>query len=305
MSSTWQRGKTPSSNSKVGTANESIKRDAKATGARWMASLLLPLALAVLALTPREWSAKAGEWLLLLRENGVVLALSSLSAIVLLALALLVRAYQRERQLLTRVSKIVVMRPQLYDDRRAQMRMNSVLEELVHGDAAHPVKILAATSATVEKLISTYIATRRVFGPLTIHIAMIDPDAAAAREAAAHWSGEAGQQLHILLPRLQARISELHQPITLEWRLYDYLPALQGWLVDDTHLFLGWFDWVEVGGGVRELRGAERPLIYIHKDDEEAPYYFNLFRGWFDRAWNGPSPSNASSRPTPQDAAGV
>ncbi len=71
----------------------------------------------------------------------------------------------------------------------------------------------------------------------------------------------------------------------LEMRQYDMPPIAHGFIINDTHVFLG-FTEVEDG----KLKGGIKPYIYLNKQEctssAIAQHYFTFFRSWFDAYWN-------------------
>jgi hypothetical protein len=70
-----------------------------------------------------------------------------------------------------------------------------------------------------------------------------------------------------------------------EMRQYDLPPIAHGFIINDTHVFLGF---TEIKDG--KLIGGIKPYIYLNKQQYEssqiALHYFTFFKSWFNCYWN-------------------
>ncbi len=141
----------------------------------------------------------------------------------------------------------------------------------------HAIKIIAASGGTTTNTIIPALM-EQVAVPLDVSILIINPETRLGECIPQHWGDEA----RATLGRLRQIAGGNGGAVSLTCRLYDYLPCVHGVLIDEQHLFLGFFMWVESTGRV-ELSGAQQPHIYYRR----APSYENLFRlfeTWFDSA---------------------
>lgn len=71
--------------------------------------------------------------------------------------------------------------------------------------------------------------------------------------------------------------------ITIEIRSYDLPPTIHGFLVGETHLYLGF---TEFSHG--KLHGGEFAYYHLRhrKSDEMTAHLFRMYRSWFDYYWN-------------------
>ena len=63
--------------------------------------------------------------------------------------------------------------------------------------------------------------------------------------------------------------------------LFETLPAPHGLVINNKHLFIGFFNWRKIGEDF-QLSGAQLAHNYYHIGEPEFDYYFNLFESWFN-----------------------
>ena len=173
--------------------------------------------------------------------------------------------------------------PSLFDTRS---RMMEILQEFSKTESLKEIKIIAATGGSIIPLFDEYIESGRPIGNTLIKMLVMDPSCPQTARAAAHWPEEARHNIETSLPVLNDRFKKMGKKVKFEWKTYDFLPSVQGLLFGETYLFIGWWEWVDIGNKKMELTGAARPFSYFEKDDPNAEYFFSLFRSWFDYAWN-------------------
>jgi len=73
-----------------------------------------------------------------------------------------------------------------------------------------------------------------------------------------------------------------HRDISIEIRSYGLPPTVHGFLVDDSHLYLGF---TEFHGG--KLHGGQFAYLYLSRSgsDEMTAHLFRVFRSWFMYHW--------------------
>mgnify|MGYP001381221031 CR=1 FL=1 len=140
----------------------------------------------------------------------------------------------------------------------------------------HSVKIIASTGGTT---VNTILPTlmHEIGAPLEVHMLMLDPAMHFSEALPAHWAQESQTTFNRLGP-----LAGQHDNVKFTCSLYDYIPCVHGVLIDDRHLFLGFFAWSETGGRA-ELSGAQQPHTYYHRS---AVYenLFTVFETWFANA---------------------
>jgi len=146
------------------------------------------------------------------------------------------------------------------------------------------VRIIAATGGGTISLVNEYIQAAENPGSIRFRMLLINPELEIFDRAAAHWREECRYYMRVYLPELNRRFRDSKWDLNFEWRTYDLFPCIHGLLLGDDYLFINWFKWVNVGNR-KELRGAETPYLYFEKGDENAEYFFDLFKNWFDYAW--------------------
>ncbi len=168
-------------------------------------------------------------------------------------------------------------------DTRSQMM--EILEESSKTDSPVEVKIIAATGGAIIPLFREYIESGRPVGSVSVHVLLMDPTGSQITKAATHWLRESRYNIETSFPSFNESLRKMGKKVQFEWKTYDFLPCVQGLLFGETYLFIGWMEWIQVGTGM-ELRGAEKPFLFFRRDDQNAEYFFSLFRSWFDCAWN-------------------
>jgi len=141
----------------------------------------------------------------------------------------------------------------------------------------HSVKIIAsAGGTTVNSIVPQLI--HETTEALEISISLINPKMRANDYLPKHWGLESRATLNHLEKIGLEEISR----VRIVCNTYDYVPCIRGFLVDNQHLFLGYFYWVKSGGTI-ELKGAEHPHIYYQRSSKYE-HLFRLFESWFDNA---------------------
>ena len=155
---------------------------------------------------------------------------------------------------------------------------DNVIAEFSKTPGTKEIKVIAATGASLLPIIRKLLSTPGM-SCITFRFAFADPDFPEIDCAAAHWR----QEVRVVTDQL-AHMEDEDRKVRFLWTYYRHLPTMHGIMFENEHLLLGFFRWVEKDGR-RELSGAERPYLYIRKDDELAGMFFDLFNSWFQRAW--------------------
>lgn len=149
-------------------------------------------------------------------------------------------------------------------------------------------KLFVPTMGSTIPIIREYIETRRRrrkdLPNMNFRVLVIDPNSEAAAKCAPHWAKEARLTMETLLPELNHRFKNLERKFRFEWQTYDIVPCVHGYLFDNTHLFIGWFEWVDVHGR-KQLEGTKIVHLYFERGSPGADFFFSLFNNWFDYLW--------------------
>ena len=146
----------------------------------------------------------------------------------------------------------------------------------------HSIQVLASTAATTVNAVLPRLEHLAQTSDMSVnvHIKLINPRSALARLMPDHWAEETIISLR--------RLKEFrHLAITISQ--YPYLPCLGGVLIDDNHLFLGFYVWEQNEQG-NFLQGAEQPHFYFRRG-LRTEYPFRLWESWFDLAPSDPVPT--------------
>lgn len=147
------------------------------------------------------------------------------------------------------------------------------IRELVSHDRQTSVKIIAATGGTTLETILPAIRESSPAGKIKISMGILAPDTPSKEYIPPHWIGEIETTIGRLEEFKSGRVSvDLFQ--------FDMLPVPHGLILNDEHLFLGFFSWATIESGKSQLAGAELPHHYYHKSHPEYEYYCNLFESW-------------------------
>lgn len=166
----------------------------------------------------------------------------------------------------------------------ASPKIREILEMFSDAEEEKVVRVIAATGGGAATVINEYIECVEKPRNIKFRILLINPRLKIFDRAAEHWRDECKYYMKTCLPSLNKRFEASGINISVEWRTYDFLPSVHGYLLDDNYLFIGWNKWTNVGNRW-ELRGAEHGYLYFEKGREEAEYFISLFRNWFDYAW--------------------
>lgn len=181
-------------------------------------------------------------------------------------------------EILFSISDSVGTRQEIVEYPNINMAFPKIIELVKQGShRKHSVKIIAsAGGTTVNSIVPQLI--HETNEPLDISISLINPKMRANEYLPKHWVLESRATLN----RLEKIALEETTRVKIVCNTYDYIPCIRGFLIDNQHLFLGYFYWVTSGKTV-ELKGAEQPHAY-YKRSPENERFFRLFESWFDNA---------------------
>lgn len=134
------------------------------------------------------------------------------------------------------------------------------------------IKIMAATGGTTLATILPPIKESSRAQKLEVTIGILDPDTPYKEWIPPHWPLE----IKTSIMRLKTDFGDNRTSINTF--LFQILPVTHGLLINDDHLFLGFYSW---SAEKCQLGGAELPHRYYQRSKPEHKYYFDLFDSWF------------------------
>jgi len=139
------------------------------------------------------------------------------------------------------------------------------------------INIIASSGGTtINTIVPTLISQSE--GSLDINLLIINPDREQPEFLPGHWIPEAKTTIN----RLKQIKDTADQKVIISCSTYNYIPCLHGVMIDDQHLFLGFFNW-EKTGNITELSGAQQPHVYYRRTSSYENL-FKLFESWFESA---------------------
>ena len=148
-----------------------------------------------------------------------------------------------------------------------------VIEEIVGQYENISVKILAATGGTTFASILPSIIDKSKARKIEISMGILDPSSI-SEYTPSHWHSE----IRTTIKRLREFVN--HR-VHIDLFLFEALPAPHGLVINNKHLFIGFFNWRKIGEDF-QLSGAQLAHNYYHIGEPEFDYYFNLFESWFN-----------------------
>ncbi len=150
------------------------------------------------------------------------------------------------------------------------------IKEIVSRDKQTSIKIIAATGGTTVATILPTIISSSSAQKIEISMGILAPDTPCKDCIPRHWP----QEIEITIGRAEEFKSDR---VSIDLFLFEILPVPHGLLLNDEHLFLGFFSWI-TSTGKSYLAGAQLPHRYYHKSYQEYEYFYNLFESWFKYA---------------------
>lgn len=149
-----------------------------------------------------------------------------------------------------------------------------IRETVSHDKEKTSVKIIAATGGTTLAAILPEIKHASHAKKLEVTIGILDPDTPYKEQIPEHWPPE----INTSITRLRTEPGD--NRTSIDYFLFTILPVTHGLLINDEHLFLGFFSWIRKDDKY-QLSGAELPHYYCQRSKPEHKYYFDLFDSWF------------------------
>lgn len=149
------------------------------------------------------------------------------------------------------------------------------IKEIVSRDKqTTSVKIIAATGGTTLATILPSIKAASSAQRIEVAIGILDPRTRYKEWIPQHWPSESKTSI----ARLRTEFND--RRTSVDTFRFEILPVTHGLLINDEHLFLGFYSWTR-SDDKRQLSGAQLPHYYYHKSKPEYTYYFDLFDSWF------------------------
>lgn len=148
------------------------------------------------------------------------------------------------------------------------------IREIISHDKQTSMKIIAATGGTTVATILPAIISSSPAGKINISMGILAPDTPYKEWIPHHWPKE----IETTIGRLEELVSER---TSVDLFLFEMLPVPHGLILNDEHLFLGFFGWTTIESGESQLSGAQLPHYYYHKGHPKYEYYLDLFKSWF------------------------
>ena len=181
-----------------------------------------------------------------------------------------------------------------------QEATSHILESLRKAHAARKnrdgvkVKMITSTASTAVSLID--FALNRI-QDVDSRMVIMDPVRSHARWLGTTWTQEIRLSIDRIdgwktLPRLR------EQRVTFEYRTYTSMPCLQGVLIGDRFLYLGYYQWTaETATAAPTLAGPANPFYFYDGAHPEDRHYLDLFDSWFEYYWKENELEGAAGTP--------
>jgi hypothetical protein len=267
--------------------SSSTKRSGTAWTITGITLSIVGIALNTLGITPDQWNRSLRSWARIAHGLGAAPMLAIAEAIVILGLlAYIVVSRELRRRAAPRIADTPtptlssIPGPTVFTNAE---QLHEVFTEVAGRPGEHTVRILVATGASVFKVLKWYVETQESQHLFHIRVMMMNPDSKLTPKAGRSWPKES-RQLHQNLRELADYTQKAHKRVDLRWRTYDCPPSIRAVMFDETHLFLGFMEW-EMEGGSMELHDPGSAYMYIDHEQENAGYFINFFKTWFDHDW--------------------
>jgi hypothetical protein len=237
--------------------------------------------LALLALSPKEWIAKLGGWADFLFEFRVQI----LAGLVIILTAQLFLARQ---PFLSRLEYIVPVEyggvPDMLPN-RMQSKVTEILEALDENDSRseHVARIIVLTGQSTLHYLDQIVKRFPAKSGWEIKVLLMDPDAPSIARL------EEGAREQVLgscamLASLRNRAVKSGKSVKVSWRVYSELPMIRAFLINEHHLFFGYFAWDHEHGSWT-LHEQNKGFIHAKRGDPLSRDSIEFFKGWFDYQW--------------------
>lgn len=247
--------------------------------ARWV-FLAVGTVLAVLALSPQDWTANLGDWTNLIQSNQSFL----MALLVLVLVALLVVARQPFVARLEYLAQSEYLGVPDMAPQGVQSRVVGILDRLSQAErGVHIARVTFLTGQSTLNYLLQLIDKHSTRSNWEIRVLILDPDSPDVMRL-----GESAREEILAscarLASVKGRIVSRARPATISWRSFPQLPMIRGFLIDDDHLFFGYFEW-QCLDGAWELHEQNKRLVYARRGDALSMDSIEFFKSWFDYRW--------------------
>jgi hypothetical protein len=237
--------------------------------------------LALLALSPQEWAGKLGAWASFLIAHRV-------HVLVLLVLLLAGLWFKARQPFVTRLEYISQSEYGGITDMAPvgiQSRVVGILDRLGQPghSRTHIARIIFLTGRSTLNYLDQVVDKHRTRSDWDIRVLILDPESAAMDKLGPGRKQEAIASC-AQLASIKHKIVSRTRPAKLSWRGFSDLPMVRGFLIDDEHLFFGYFEWQNVDGGW-QLHEQNKTLVYARRGDHLSVDSIEFFKSWFDYRW--------------------
>jgi len=167
------------------------------------------------------------------------------------------------------ISEIVINKEKIFDDVPEAAPMIKKL--IKNHKKKHYLKIIVSTGGlTIDAYLRDLLENHT--GMLDISISFLKSDNKFCHLLPESWPNETNLTIETIKKLIGNKSN-----ITFNYKYYDYLPCIQGVLIDEVHLFVGFFSWKN-----GESRFANQNNIYTYyKDSKRTEKHFVVFNNWF------------------------
>jgi hypothetical protein len=233
--------------------------------------------LALLAVDPNTFKSSVREWW------NVVKSITSLVllTIIIILLVWIVRLRRKLKAESTTATN------------RGRHRFNSLVEashilrknivEFSQTPGIKDINVIASTGASFLTLVKEKFYSPDQVRNIHFKLLLINPDFPEIDKCGSHWKDEVNSVVQEL-NNLKVHLKRIGSTVSLDWKFYDCFPSIHGIMFEDTELLFGFFHCVQEGNK-HALKGAEKPYLYLLKNDENSGIYFEAFNSWFKYNW--------------------
>jgi len=166
-----------------------------------------------------------------------------------------------------------------------QSRLVGILDRLGESghSQAHIVRVTFLTGRSTLNYLDQVVDRLSTRSSWDIRVLIFDPD---SPEIGGLGPGGRAEVLAscTLLASIKQKIVSRSRPASLSWRGFSNPPMVRGFLIDEDHLFFGYFEWQRVDGSW-QLHEQNKRLIYARHGDELSVDSIEFFKSWFDYRW--------------------
>jgi len=141
----------------------------------------------------------------------------------------------------------------------------------------HTIKTIGSTGATLPDGLFSYLCQDSSIH-VNVILYLVDPDSPIINHMPKYWPDETRYFLNRLKTEV---IKNLGSRVSLELWMFDHIPCISGYLIDDQHLFLNFYVWKQSENQEWFLKSHSEAYVYYRRS-EETERYFGMFESWID-----------------------